>query len=58
MLVFACSIRTNIRMRQTYPPAFQRLNNLRDKLNVWGGISCKEPTKFAVFNLNESIFIY
>ena len=45
-------------MRQAYPPAFQRFNNSKDKMNVLGGISCKGPTKCAAFNLNESIFIY
>ena len=36
------------RLRTTYPKAYNGTKKFRQKLNIWGGISFKGPTNFAV----------
>ena len=39
----------HMRQQGTYPVCINLLNNTREKLNLWGGISMRGATLFKVF---------
>ena len=46
------------RYPSSYPQSYPSTEKYRRKVNVWGGISHKGPTKFAMFQQNMDKYLY
>lgn len=44
------------RLKSSRPQPYSGLKKFRDKLNIWGGISSKGPTDFAVKKIHNKKF--